>query len=321
VNVEREQGARERAVTALLDVAVHLPEQRTSVDEVAAQYGLTPMQVKVFRRYHKLGEVRRDPGGDLIDLLRAAVAGLGGLRGREQDVRYVVHARTFPSVVPYPLHPVHELCREFGLERASAFAVGHHACASGLLALDVVGRLLAADPDPGALALVLAGEKTFTAEAEILPDTTFFSEGASACLVGADGSRDRMLAYAVDQRAEYDDDAEQVALAFQRDYAQLLADTIHAALQRAALPLDAVSALLPHNVNAPIWRQVCRILGFPLERVVLENLAAYGHVFCADAFINYRTAVRRELLRPGEHYVMAAGAGRGAAFAAMVFEH
>ncbi len=321
MNVEREQGARERAVTALLDVAVHLPEQRTSVDEVAAQYGLTPMQVKVFRRYHKLGEVRRDPGGDLIDLLRAAVAGLGGLRGREQDVRYVVHARTFPSVVPYPLHPVHELCREFGLERASAFAVGHHACASGLLALDVVGRLLAADPDPGALALVLAGEKTFTAEAEILPDTTFFSEGASACLVAADGPRDRMLAYAVDQRAEYDDDAEQVALAFQRDYAQLLADTIHAALQRAALPLDAVSALLPHNVNAPIWRQVCRILGFPLERVVLENLAAYGHVFCADAFINYRTAVRRELLRPGEHYVMAAGAGRGAAFAAMVFEH
>lgn len=308
-------------MTALLDVAVHLPEQRTTVDDVASRYGLTPMQVKVFRRYHKLGEVRRDPDGDLIDLLRAAVAGLDGLRGRERQVRYVVHARTFPSVVPYPLHPVHELCREFGFERAGVFTVGHHACASGLLALDVVGRLLAADPDPGALALVLAGEKTFTAEAEILPDTAFFSEGASACLVSADGPRDRMLAYAVDQRAEYDDDAEEVVLAFQRDYAQLLADTIHTALERAALPLDAVSALLPHNVNAPIWRQVCRILGFPLDRVVLDNLATYGHVFCADAFINYRTAVHRELLSPGDHYVMAAGAGRGAAFAAMVFEH
>ncbi len=308
-------------MTALLDVAVHLPEQRVAVEEVASRYGLTPMQVKVFRRYHKLGEVRRDPGGGLIDLLRAAIAGLDGLRGREKQVRYVVHARTFPSVVPYPLHPVHDLCREFGLAQASAFSVGHHACASGLLALDVVGRLLAADPDPDALALVVAGEKTFTAEAEILRDTTFFSEGASACLVGHDGPRDRMLAYAVDQRGEYDDDAEEVALAFQRDYAQLLSDTIRAALDRAALPLTAVSALLPHNVNAPIWRQVCRILDFPLERVVLDNLASYGHVFCADAFINYRTAVQRELLRPGDHYVMAAGAGRGAAFAAMVFEH
>src|SRR6185437_8465442 len=154
-----------------------LPEQRVAVEEVASRYGLTPMQVKVFRRYHKLGEVRRDPGGGLIDLLRAAIAGLEGLRGREKQVRYVVHARTFPSVVPYPLHPVHDLCREFGLAQASAFSVGHHACASGLFALDVVGRLLAADPDPDALALVVAGEKTFTAEAEILRDTTFHVTG------------------------------------------------------------------------------------------------------------------------------------------------
>jgi 3-oxoacyl-[acyl-carrier-protein] synthase-3 len=308
-------------VTALLDVAVHLPERRVPIEEVAERYGLSPMQVKVFRRYHKLGEVRRDADGGLIDLLRAAVAGLDGLRGRERQVRYVVHARTFPVVVPYPLNPVRDLCREFGLDHANAFSVGHHACSSGLLALDVAGRLLAADPEPGALALVLAGEKTFTGEAELLPDTSFFSEGASACLVADRGPRDRVLAYAVDQRGEFDEDGEQVAMAFQRDYAPLLAGAIRAVLERAGLALDAISLILPHNVNAAAWRQVCRILGLPLDRVVLDNVTTCGHVFCADAFINYRTAVQRGLLRPGDRYVMAAGAGRGAAFSAMVLEH
>jgi 3-oxoacyl-[acyl-carrier-protein] synthase-3 len=56
--------------------------------------------------------------------------------------------------------------------------------------------------------------------------------------------------------------------------------------------------------------------------VVLENVAAYGHVFCADNFINYLTADRRGLLRPGAPYLMAAaGAGLGAVYAAMVLEH
>jgi 3-oxoacyl-[acyl-carrier-protein] synthase III len=308
-------------VTALLDVAVHLPGQSVAIEEVGERYGLTPMQVKVFRRYHKLGEVRRDPDGGLIDLLRAAVAGLDGLRGREQQVRYVLHARTYPVVVPYPLNPVRDLCREFGLDYANALSVGQHACSSGLLALDVAGRLLAADPEPGALALVLAGEKTFTAETELLPDTSFLSEGASACLVGKQGPRDRVVAYAVDLRGEYDEDGDQAAMAFQRDYAPLMAGAITAALDRAGLALGAISAILPHNVNAAAWRQVCRILGLPLDRVVLDNVTALGHMFCADAFVNYRTAVQRGLLRPGQHYVMAAGAGRGAAFSAMILEH
>ena len=45
-----------------------------------------------------------------------------------------------------------------------------------------------------------------------------------------------------------------------------------------------------------------------------------GHCFCADPFINYRTAVERQLLRRGDRYLMAA-IGLGAAFSAQVFEH
>jgi 3-oxoacyl-[acyl-carrier-protein] synthase-3 len=56
--------------------------------------------------------------------------------------------------------------------------------------------------------------------------------------------------------------------------------------------------------------------------VVLDNIPTSGHVFCADMFANYKTARERGLLQPGDRYLAAAvGAGGGATFAAMVFEH
>jgi len=309
-------------MTALVAVATYIPEGRLPIEDLAEPLDLTPMQMKIFRRHHKLAEVSRDPGGSLLDLLRGAVANLDALEGREQQVRYVIHARSFPVVVPYPVNPVHELCRERGLDRAVAFSVGEHACASGLIAIDVAGRLLAADPDPDALALVLAGEKAFTAEAQMVPETSFFGEGASACLVRAGAGPDRLLSYSADQHGEFDGDSDSLARAYQEQYTDLLAEAVLAAVARAGLEMDQISLILPHNVNRMAWQRACRRLAFPIDQVVLENVAAYGHVFCADHFINYQTAQRRGQLRPGDRYVLAAaGAGRGAVFSAMVFEH
>lgn len=311
-------------MTALTAIGTYLPPERVPIEDMAERFGLTAMQTKVFRRYHKLGAVSRDAGGTLSDLLRGALDDLEGLEGNEHRVRYVIHARTFPTVTPYPLNPLRELCRERGLDHAETFAVGHHACASGLLAIDVAGRLLAADagPHPDALALVLAGEKAFTGEAQMVPETSFFGEGAAACLISAAGDRDRLLSYSADLHGEFDGDSMEQALEFQRVYSEALGEAILAAVEGAGLEMEGIALVLPHNVNVVAWQRVCKRIGFPLAKVVLDNVAADGHVFCADAFLNYRTAADRGLLRPGERYVVAAaGAGRGATFSAMVFEH
>ncbi|MDI1463581.1 3-oxoacyl-[acyl-carrier-protein] synthase III C-terminal domain-containing protein [Catellatospora sp. KI3] len=306
-------------MTALLAVAAYLPERRIPIDDLADELGLEPMQVKVFKRYHGLAEIRGDDG-TLLDLLLAAAARLEPLRGREHLVRYVIYARAIPVGAPFPHNPLHELCRRLGLDRALAFTVTQQACASGLQALDIAGRLLAADPDPDALALVVAGEKTFTRESRLLPETSLFGEGSAACLVASGGPRDRLLAFASSTRGEFDGEHAEVALDFQRQYPAILGQVILAAVERAGLPLDDVALLLPHNVNLISWQKVCRRIGLPTGRVVLDNIARYGHVFCADAFINYETA--RDRLRPSDRYVIAAaGAGRGATFSAMVFQH
>jgi 3-oxoacyl-[acyl-carrier-protein] synthase III len=316
-------------MTALEAVSVYLPPLRIPIENLAGPLGLTGTQVKLFRRFHGLREVSRDPDASLYDLLMKAAAGLAALRGEEHRVRYVLYARTMPVVAPYPVNPLHEVCHALGLDHALAFTVTHQSCASGLLAIDIAGRLLAADTADGSagqgsgpLALVLCGEKAFTREAQMFTDTTVFGEGASACLVSAFGARDRLLAYASNVRGEFDSATGENDAQMQREYRPCLAEVMRQALDEAGLALDDIRVVLPHNVNLVTWQRMCRLLDFPVDRVVLDNIPTSGHVFCADMFVNYQTARERGLLQPGDRYLAAAvGAGGGATFAAMVFEH
>ncbi|MGW5053883.1 3-oxoacyl-[acyl-carrier-protein] synthase III C-terminal domain-containing protein [Actinokineospora sp. NPDC004072] len=306
-------------MTALAAVGAHVPKRAVPIDELPL--GLTERQLKLFRRFHGLDEVRLSDGSPL-DLLLDAARSVAGLRGSEHRVRYVVHARSMPVAVPYPDNPLHDLCRAIGLEHAVAFTITHQACATGLLAIDAAGRLLA-DDEPDALALVLAGEKTFTPDARLVPETAVFGEAAGAALVSAAGSTDRLLSYAVDVRGDFDGRIavdRELAVRFQKEYPELLANVLLTAVERAGLALGDIEVLLPHNVNAVSWRRVCGRIGFPVERVVLDNVPVTGHSFAADPFVNHRTAVERGLLRPGAPYLVGA-AGVGATFSAMVFRH
>lgn len=310
-------------MTALDAVASYVPSHRVPIEELAGPLELTDRQVKLFHRFHGLAEVRVDPDKTLTGLLSATIGTLAELRGQEHRVRYVLYARTIPTVVPFPINPLHEVCRELGLGHAIAFTVTDHACASGLLAIDVAGRMLASDGEPGALALVVAGEKTFTKDARYVPETTFLGESAAACLVSADGPRDRLLSYATIIRGDFDgrlgDDPE-LLVRYQKVYTESLAEVMLGAAERAGVKLDELTLILPHNVNVISWRRLCRRLDYPLERVVLDNVPLIGHSFCADPFINYRTAADRGLFSTGDRYLVAA-AGIGATFSAMVFEH
>jgi 3-oxoacyl-[acyl-carrier-protein] synthase-3 len=310
-------------LTALESIATYLPPQRVPIEDLADRLGLSRMNVRMFQRVHGLAEIRLDPDGTLSDLLTAAVGRLGALRGHEQRVRYVIHGRSMPVAVPYPDNPLHELCRDLGLSRAVAFTVTQQACASGLLAIALAGRLLDACDEPEALALVLTGEKTFCSDAHLIPGSTIFGEAAAACLVSAHGDRDRLLSAVTHMHGEFDGritTRADLAADFARAYPQLLADVLFAAVAKAGLDLAEIALILPHNVNAVSWRRMCKRLDYPVEQVLLDNVPVTGHSFGADAFVNYRTAIDQGRLSPGDRYLMVA-VGSGATFTAMVFEH
>ena len=311
-------------MTALAGVGGHLPGLSVTIEDLAGYLELAPRQVQVFRRFHGLAAVpRRAPGETLTDLLVGAGTAVKELAGNEHRVRYVLHARGLPVVSPYPANLVRDVARRLGLERATAFAITHHACATNLLAIDAAGRLLAEDGDPDALALIVAGDAIWTKEAEYVPEISVFGEGAGACLVAADGPRDRVLSYVTRSRGEYDgrimDDPVLLAR-FQREYPEALADVVVAAVDGAGLALDDIGLILPHNVNTVSWRRLAKRIGYPVDRILLDNVPVTGHSSTADAFLNYATAAERDLLEPGRPYLIAA-AGLGATFSAMVLSH
>lgn len=311
-------------MTALREVAGHLPDRRVPLDELLADWDLPAATVETLQRSYGYSEVpRQEPGETLIDLLAAAARNLTTLRGNENRVRYVLYARTVPVSQPHPFSPMPDLCDLLGLHAATAFAVTHHGCTAGLLAVDIAGRLLTVDGDPDALALIVSGEQVFTLDHTLRPEARIFGEAAAACLVSADGRRDRVRSYVTLQRGDLDHwatDRQDAAERFAKEYTVLMGEVIGTAAARAGLDVSELRLILPHNVNVRSWRKVCRQLDLPPGMVMLDNIGRIGHTFAADPFLNYRTAVDNGLLTEGDHYLFVS-AGYGAIFSAMVIEH
>ncbi|MEV6598109.1 3-oxoacyl-[acyl-carrier-protein] synthase III C-terminal domain-containing protein [Actinoplanes sp. NPDC051346] len=309
-------------MTSLVEVATFWPSEIT-IDDHQEALGLTDVEVRRYRRAFGLSEVRWDPSLSETDLMLAAARRLSALAGQEDRVHYVIRGRTVRSPSPYPLSPLQDVRQALGLPHAQTFAVTEHACASGLLALDLAAMLLDSDPDPSALALVLAGEKAFSRRTQIVPGVAVTGEATTAVLVSAGGTRDRLLAYATQTcpmpkagLVMNDEDYHQ----FRKVYAPTLTKVVHAALAAAEMRVDELAMLLPHNVNRLAWIKLAEELGLPAERLFLDNVPRTGHCFGADPFLNYRTVADEGLLRPGDRYLMTS-VGLGATFSAMVFEH
>lgn len=309
-------------MTAISAVAAYVPP-RVPISSLSTDLGLTDGEVARFERWYGFSRVARAPERDEATFVLRAAERLPGLHGREPQVRYVVRARTMLTATPYPLQPLETVQQELHLTRSLAFNLGHHLCASGLLAVELTGRLLEQDGDDDALALILAGDLIFTPRMGLIPGSAVTSEACAAVLVSAGGSRDTVRGYAWRTYGQFYADlipSGPGLKGLSQVYVRAVAEVIEAAVARAELELADIRLILPHHVNRLSWSKVCQVLGYPLERVYLDNQAELGHCFAADSFLNLRSSTRDGRLRRGEYYVMVA-VGLGATFAAMVLRH
>lgn len=310
-------------MTSIETISVHVPTERAPVGVRLRRDRVAQTRAGLYEHYYGFSEVSVDPAGSLTDLLVAALAGLDGLRQIRERIRYVMHARSLPVVAPYPANPAREACEAVGLGEANVLSLTYHACASPLLAIDVAGRLLEVDGDLDARAVVLTGDKTFTAAARIVPNSAVMGEASTALLVRSGGQRDRVLSYASRTHGRFSAGpwlSPQLNAEFQDIYPDALAEVMLAAVDRAGLRMDQIDLVLPHNVNRLSWLRVLRLIGLRSDRLFLGNLPLIGHCFGSDPFVNLRSAAQQGRLRQGDRCLMTA-VGLGATFSAMVLEH
>lgn len=313
---------REVWVTTIRAVAGHVPKRSIAVADYLRPYGMSESRIRMHEKFFGFGRIPLDPASSLADHLVASVAALPDFSEVRHRIRYVIHARSMPVVAPPGENPLGEACARVGLSSATAFSLTQHACASGLLAIDLAGRLLRGD-DHG-LVLLLVGEKAFTAAARIITNTSVMGEGSAAVLIGSGPGRDQVLSYATHTEGKFHGGAwmsEERNAEFQDEYPGHVVSVIRRVLDGAGMTIDDVSLILPHNVNRMSWARILRRLGMPNpDRLFLDNLGTWGHCFGADAFVNYAAASAAGRLRRGDRYLMTA-VGLGATYSAMVLEH
>ncbi len=309
-------------MSSLVEVSTHWPEQVPIASRQQA-LGLEDRELLRYRRGFGLSEICWDDSRSETDLLLAAAGKLSMLRGREDQVRFVIRPTTqrFPNA--YTQSGLQTVRRELGLMHANAFAVTEQACASGLLGIDVAGTLLAGEDDPDALALVLIGEKAYTQAAQVVRGVGITGEATAAVLVSANGSQNRVLGFATRTVSVGDPGlvmSDAASARFREIYPDVLMEVVNGALSEAGVDIGDISLVLPHNVNRIAWVRLVDRIGVPLGRMFLDNIPLTGHCFGADPFLNYVSALEIGRLSPGDRYLMIS-VGVGATFAAMVLEH
>lgn len=299
-------------------VESHLPERTVTVEDRAAELGLTPEQTHMFRRHFGLDRMHYDPSVELVEqLVRAAERALGDTP--RADVRHLILGHALHGAGHLAPDIVRQLARRLDLEHATAFALTQQNCAVSMSAVDVAGALLQAGADPSARALVLVGDKPRTRAAQLIMNTCIVADGTAAALVAWDGPGVPVRSFATRTLGQFSDgmlSSPETLRASAELRPLVLAEVMEEAAHRAGHTLADIQWFIPSNPNLVFWRDAV-----PDEelrgRFFLGNVPRYSHCLAADVFANYVTLREEKQVEP-DRPVMFVAIGVGMTFSAMV---
>jgi len=202
------------------------------------------------------------------------------------------------------MNPVREVARRLGLPHAVTFTVTHQACAASLMAIDVArpaarrgrgaGRAGAGGwrgrrPGPGSPSWCRTPRCPVRARAPAWWRRTGRGTGCCRSSPAAAASFDGRPAST--RRCWWGSSG---------SYPEILAEVVLAAVEQAGLAAGRHHPCCCRTTSTRLsWRQLARRIGFPLERVLLDNVPVTGHSFAADAFLNHSHRGRARAARTG----------------------
>ena len=309
--------------TLTLDaVESNFPERTVTVEERAAELGLKPAQVHLFRQIMGLDRMRYDPDMDLYQLvLPAARRAMAGVDPR--SIKYLIYVHAAQEIGPSTVDPAREIRDALGLRHATAFALTQQSCAGCLTAIDTAGTLLRADGDPAARALVVTGEKNYSRGTQVIFNACLLAEGAAAALVSWNGPGDPILSFAARTHGEHSKPQRVHGAMTNRipeDRAGLFGPVMGEAATRAGCTLADVQTVISTNSNRVFLHDMTEYMRFKPGTVFVDNLPRYSHCLASDLLINYVTLRDEGRLEPGRPQLFWA-VGVGMTLAAMIFTH
>jgi 3-oxoacyl-[acyl-carrier-protein] synthase-3 len=305
------------------DTAYFVPEHRVNIEDFAAAIGIDKAQARVYSKIYGLEKIPIAHDMSLVELIKRPIQQLIHKSSFDKTkIKIIIHAHTSHLMAPFGESVIRQVQRELGFDDALTFGISMNKCVSTLSAFEMADYLLA-DCPVDMQALIVACDIAFTPALRFVPNTSVVGDAAAVAVVSRQGKQNKLLSLVANTYGEFSkgiwlSSAELVN--FEKDYLQMLAGTIYAALIKANICINDLKFILPHNVNLPSWEKAARYMEIPFNKVYLKNVKNFAHCFGADALINHAAIQQDQLLKPGDYFLMAT-VGLGATFAAAVFQY
>jgi len=301
----------------------YVPDRYIDLEKISYFDAISKNEMRVFTRLYGL---KRIPVAEHLSLKALLSQSLDSLLNKVlinlAEIKLIIYAHTSKIVTPFACSIINEIKNDYGLHHALAFATTINNCASTLTAFEMAEALLTTMA-PNAKAIIITGERMFTASQKVIPKISILGDASAAVLVSkrkglhtlksmvikTDGASANGIWMTEEQNKQYE-----------KDYAMIFSQVIHEALHQSNITLDKIRYILPHNVNLPSWKNVAKVLNISIDKIYLENIPHYSHCFGADIIINYVDVLSKKLIQPGDYYMMAT-VGLGSIYAAAVFQY
>ncbi|WP_293577448.1 3-oxoacyl-[acyl-carrier-protein] synthase III C-terminal domain-containing protein [Phaeobacter sp.] len=293
----------------VIDLSVVFPARAEKLVDLADDLSLSRNQIRMFDRFFGFETFHCDHFEPLDTLLSRATEGVMARNAdHRKDLRHAVHCHTllsthlFGQTVSDPCGPA--CLQDFATEGVEVFSATMNHCATGLSMLGLLDHLL----EPGALGLILIGEKAFHPAIRVIENTTIMGEAATAVLVGHVPGPFEVMDTFVRHAPQFWKNTglrgENYLEGFDSAYLQLASSTLSDALDQFGRSPDDLRWIMPHNVNVPSWYQVADDAGFSKSQLRLSTIGCYGHCFGVDPFLNLWRGAQDGVLVPGDELLL-----------------
>lgn len=192
-------------------------------------------------------------------------------------------------------YPASHLQSDFNLDKAAVFGINQQACTSMLGSIRFAKMLLADDADIESVLCISADR--FPEGACYEQSYNLISDGSAAALVSRQAQGFRIVCcHGITNGGLAQANDEEAAGTYFVYSHKLIQET----LAKAKLSLDAISWIVPQNMNIKAWQILSRLLKVTEEKIFAVSRPEVGHVISGDNIINLDRLDKEKRLEKGE---------------------
>lgn len=304
----------------VVDIVTYIPEHRVRLLDSHSQFGVTLPQAKIYEQFYKLKNIPISIDRSLVEFFTHAIL---KLINKYPDTIYstkiLINAHTSPVIHYYGTSLIRTIQQKFNFRNCMTIATTLNKCVASIQALTIAKEFLLQNHKDDT-AIIITGEICYTNDLRHVPNTSVAGDGCAVVLLSrqkfnheirstqtiTDGKYSKGIWMSNNERASYD-----------LQYVDYVASIIRKALEQNNLYFKDLALIIPHNINRPSWEKVAKKLKIDLNKIYLKNIAETSHILGADVFINLKSAILENKIKPGDKTLLASvgiGANYGYAF-------